>query len=236
MPLGFSVWFPIPNCTKNTQFTSRGQPESHQTATPFGRSSLTQTGFQLLNQKRVSLAKTTLFWHSLSIKTTSDFPFAASILTCLPSVSETGHPRNSPAFQLIKKQFTLGFDWLFRRWHEGGLTFFFFSFKRYMLRIKHQIDLEKTLRGNQCLRYCILTCYTERKTQFGHAKNFLCARVWHTWSSMVLTPSGPSASMAWLIRSVLPQFNIRKPRSCWNFSVAALASSLRKELKQHSGL
>lgn len=58
----------------------------------------------------------------------------------------------------------------------------------------------------------------------------------HTWSSMVFTPSGPSASMAWLIRSVLPQFSIRKPRSCWNFSVAALASSLRKELKQHSGL
>lgn len=57
-----------------------------------------------------------------------------------------------------------------------------------------------------------------------------------TWSSMVLTPSGPRASMAWLMRSVLPQLSMRKPRSWLNLSVAARASSLRKELKQHSGL
>lgn len=42
--------------------------------------------------------------------------------------------------------------------------------------------------------------------------------------------------MAWLMRSVLPQLSMRKPRSWLNFSVAARASSLRKELKQHSGL
>ena len=57
-----------------------------------------------------------------------------------------------------------------------------------------------------------------------------------TWSSIVFTPSGPRASIAWLMRSVLPQLSMRKPRSWLNFSVAARASSLRKELKQHSGL
>lgn len=53
---------------------------------------------------------------------------------------------------------------------------------------------------------------------------------------MVLTPSGPRAAIAWWMRSVLPQLSMRKPRSWLNFSVAARASSLRKELKQHSGL
>lgn len=57
-----------------------------------------------------------------------------------------------------------------------------------------------------------------------------------TWSSMLLTPSGPSRSMAWPIRSVRPQLSIRKPRSRWNLSVAALESRRLKELKQHSGL
>lgn len=57
-----------------------------------------------------------------------------------------------------------------------------------------------------------------------------------TWSSMAFTPSGPSSSMAWPIRSVRPQLSIRKPRSSWNLSVAALASKRLKELKQHSGL
>lgn len=57
-----------------------------------------------------------------------------------------------------------------------------------------------------------------------------------TWSSIAFTPSGPSSSMAWPIRSVRPQLSIRKPRSSWNLSVAALASRRLKELKQHSGL
>lgn len=42
--------------------------------------------------------------------------------------------------------------------------------------------------------------------------------------------------MAWPIRSVRPQLSIRKPRSRWNLSVAALESRRLKELKQHSGL
>lgn len=53
---------------------------------------------------------------------------------------------------------------------------------------------------------------------------------------MLFTPSGPSSSMAWPIRSVRPQLSIRKPRSRWNLSVAALESRRLKELKQHSGL
>lgn len=57
-----------------------------------------------------------------------------------------------------------------------------------------------------------------------------------TWSSMLLTPSGPSRSIAWPMRSVRPQLSIRKPRSRWNLSVAALESRRLKELKQHSGL
>lgn len=57
-----------------------------------------------------------------------------------------------------------------------------------------------------------------------------------TWSSMLLTPSDPSRSMAWPMRSVRPQLSIRKPRSRWNLSVAALESRRLKELKQHSGL
>lgn len=57
-----------------------------------------------------------------------------------------------------------------------------------------------------------------------------------TWSSILLTPSGPSKSMAWPMRSVRPQLSIRKPKSRWNLSVAALESRRLKELKQHSGL
>lgn len=53
---------------------------------------------------------------------------------------------------------------------------------------------------------------------------------------MLFTPSGPSSSMAWPIRSVRPQLSIRKPRSRRNLSVAALESRRLKELKQHSGL
>lgn len=53
---------------------------------------------------------------------------------------------------------------------------------------------------------------------------------------MLFTPSGPSRSMAWPIRSVRPQLSIRKPKSRWNLSVAALESRRLKELKQHSGL
>lgn len=60
--------------------------------------------------------------------------------------------------------------------------------------------------------------------------------IFRTWSSMLFTPSGPSRSMAWPMRSVRPQLSIRKPKSRWNLSVAALESKRLKELKQHSGL
>ena len=66
--------------------------------------------------------------------------------------------------------------------------------------------------------------------------SYIQKQVFSTWSSMLLTPSGPSRSMAWPMRSVRPQLSIRKPKSSWNLSVAALESRRLKELKQHSGL
>lgn len=142
MLLGFSVLFHLPHCTENRQFTSNRQPESHQTTTPFGCSSLTQMGFWLLNQKS-GTGKNHLFWHCLHVKTTSDFAFAASVLTCLQAVPETDLPRSRPAFQLIKKQFTLGSDWLVRVAWKGD--FYFFFSKRWVFHTKTSARIREVL-------------------------------------------------------------------------------------------
>lgn len=78
--------------------------------------------------------------------------------------------------------------------------------------------------------------YLQYSSQFIKTHVYKQTQMFSTWSSMLLTPSGPSKSMAWPMRSVRPQLSIRKPKSRWNLSVAALESRRLKELKQHSGL
>ena len=104
---------------------------------------------------------------------------------------------------------------------------------------------EKECNGhNKTRTYCIYMKNIKMIYEY-NAAIFLSTHIIHksttrqmfsTWSSMLLTPSGPSRSMAWPMRSVRPQFSIRKPKSRWNLSVAALESRRLKELKQHSGL